>query len=76
MKKVICNYRYWVLWVLGTATILGVMIMPADELPILSWLCVLVLSKLMAFVTGYVFYLLCCRWDKRGRIPELRDLLS
>lgn len=76
MKKIICNYRYWVLMVLGTIAMAGIMAVPADELPITSWVYVLVSSKLIAVAAGYVFHRLYLRWEKRGTIAELTDFIT
>ena len=76
MKKIICNYRYWVLMVLGTLAMAGIMAVPADELPITSWGYVLVSSKLIAVAAGYVFRQLYLRWEKRGTIAELTDFIT
>lgn len=76
MKKIICNYRYLVLMVLGTIAMVGTMAVPADELPITSWVYVLVSSKLIAVVAGYVFHRLYLRWEKRGAIVELTDFIT
>ena len=76
MKKIICNYRYWVLMVLSTVAMVGIMAVPADELPITSWVYVLVSSKLIAVAAGYVFHRLYLRWEKRGTIAELTDFIT
>lgn len=76
MKKIICNYRYWVLMVLGTIAMVGIMAVPADELPITSWVYVLVSSKLIAVTAGYIFHRLYLRWEKRGTIAELTDFIT
>lgn len=76
MKKIICNYRYWVLMVLSTVAMMGIVAVPADELPITSWVYVLVSSKLIAVAAGYVFHRLYLRWEKRGTIAELTDFIT
>ena len=76
MKKIICNYRYWVLLILGTIAMLGIMAVPADELPFTSWLYTLVSSKLRAVAAGYIFCRLDLRWEKRGTIDELTNFVS
>lgn len=76
MKKIICNYRYWVLMLLGTIAMVGIMAVPADELPINSWVYVLVSSKLIAVAAGYIFHRLYLRWEKRGTIAELTDFIT
>ena len=55
---------------------LGIMAVPADELPITSWVYVLISSKLIAVAAGYVFHRLYLRWEKRGTIAELTDFIT
>ena len=76
MKKIICNYRYWVLLIMGAIAMLGIVAVPVDELPFLSWVYVLVSSKLIAVAAGYIFYRLYLRWEKRGSIDELTNFVS
>lgn len=76
MKKIICNYRYWVLLILGTIAMVGIMAVPVDELPFLSWVYVLVSSKLIAVAADYIFHRLYLRWEKRGTIDELTNFVS
>ena len=76
MKKIICNYRYWVLLIMGAIAMLGIVAVPVDELPFLSWVYVLVSSKLITVAAGYIFYHLCLRWEKRGTIEELTNFVS
>ena len=76
MKKIICNYRYWVLFILGTTVMLGIMAVPADELPFTSWLYTLVSSKLIAVAASYIFHRLYLRWKKRETIDELTNFVS
>ena len=76
MKKIICNYRYWVLLIMGAIVMLGIAAVPVDELPFLSYVYVLVSSKLIAVAAGYIFYHLYLRWEKRGTIDELTNFVS
>lgn len=76
MKKIICNYRYWALLILGVIAVLGIMAVPADELPFTSWLYMLVSSKLIAVAAGYILHRLCLRWKKRETIDELTNFVS
>ena len=76
MKKIICNYRYWVLLILGVIAVLGILAVPADELPFTSWLYILVSSKLITVAAGYIFYRLYLRWGSRGTIEELTNFVS
>ena len=76
MKKIICNYRYWVLLILGTIAMLGILAAPADELPFTSWLYILVSSKLIAVAAGYIFRRLYLRWESRGAADERTNFVS
>lgn len=71
MKKVLTNYRYYLLALLAVLTILGIFSEPAEELPMLTWLWALFTSKAVGFGAGYVYYRLYTRWEKRNSIPEL-----
>lgn len=76
MKKIICNYRYWVMLILAVIVVLGIMAVPADEVPFTSWLYMLVSSKLIAVAAGYIFSRLYLRWERRGTIDELTNFVS
>lgn len=76
MKKIICNYRYWALLILGVIAVLGILAVPADELPFTSWLYILVSSKLVAVAAGYIFRRLYLRWESRGAVDERTNFVS
>ena len=76
MKKIICNYRYWVLLILGVIVVLGILAAPADELPFTSWLYILISSKLIAVAAGYIFRRLYLRWESRGAADERTNFVS
>lgn len=76
MKKIICNYRYWVMLILAVIAVLDIMAVPADEVPFTSWLYMLVSSKLIAVAAGYIFRRLYLRWESRGTIDELTNFVS
>lgn len=67
IKKIISNYRYYVLLVVGFAMIIGICSAP-EELNLL-WL-----SKAVGIAMAWVFYTLIDRWDRGGKIPELSKL--
>lgn len=69
--NVIKNYRYWLLLIVASVAFIGVFAVPQDELPLLSWLWVLVSTKAVGFAAFYLFGRLVNRWEKRGTIPEL-----
>ena len=73
MKKILTNYRYYVLFVFGLITLLGIFATPLDELPDGQWWYTLISSKAIGFGAGYVWVKLTKRWEKQGTIPELTD---
>lgn len=71
MKKIFSNYRYYILLVVSFVALMGVFSVPQEELPVLSWLWVLVSTKTIGFLAGWLFVVLFKRWDKAGKIQEL-----
>lgn len=71
MKKIFSNYRYYILFVLGTIGMLGIIAVPADDLAFAQWLYTLLSSKIIGFGAMYLFAKLVKRWEKKGTIPEL-----
>lgn len=76
MKKILRNYRYYVLLLLGCLALIGIMSVPAEELPTRYWLYTLISSKVIDFTAIYAFDRLVSRWEKRGTIPELIDAIN
>lgn len=54
MKKIISSYRYYVLTLLCVICCLGVLAVPDDELPLLSWFWVFATTKAVGFGAGYL----------------------
>lgn len=73
MKKILANYRYYVLVVLATIAILGIFAVPVDNLPFAQWCYTLISSKVIGFGAGYIIAKLIKRWEAKGTIPELMD---
>ncbi len=71
MKAILTNYRYYLLVVLCAIALVGIMIVPAEKLPTVTWCYVLVSSKIIAFLAVYISARLIKRWETRGSIPEL-----
>lgn len=71
MKKILANYRYYVLTLLGIVAFVGVLSVPADELPFANWCYTLISSKVIGFLAAYVLAKLYARWKRLGTIPEL-----
>lgn len=76
MKKILTNYRYYVLFVLAAIAVLGIFSVPVDDLPFMQWLYTLVSSKVIGFGAGYIIAKLIKRWEKLGTIPELMDAVD
>ena len=76
MKKVISNYRYYVLTLLCVVCCLGVFSVPQEDLPMLYWLWVLVSTKIIGIMAGWLFVVLFKRWDKAGKIQELTEFTN
>lgn len=76
MKKILSNYRYYVLTALGCIAIFGLFAVPVEMLPFLTWLYVLVSSKVIGIIAGYALYRLTEHWEEQGTIPELTDALD
>lgn len=71
IKKVITNYRYWLLFIIASVAVIGTFAVPQDELPLLTWAWVLFSTKAVGFAAFWVFSVLYKHWEKRGTIPEL-----
>lgn len=69
--KALTNYRYWVLAIVASVVFIGIFAVPQDELPLLSWLWVLVSTKAVGFAGLWLAAKLYTRWEKAGKIPEL-----
>lgn len=76
MKKIILNYRYYVLALLCVVCCLGVFAVPDDELLLLPWFCVLASTKAVGFGAGYLYAKLYNHWENNGVIPELTNFVN
>lgn len=76
MKKILTNYRYYVLFVLVTVAMFGIFSVPVDDLPFVQWLYTLVSSKVIGFLAAYISVKLITRWKRLGTIPELMDAVN
>ena len=76
MKNVLTNYRYYVLLMLGTIAIVGLIASPSDSLSFGKWLCVFVATKVVALLAGFILYAFMKYWASYGTIPELAKFLK
>lgn len=76
MKKILSNYRYYVLVVLATVIICGVMAVPNEALPKANYIYTLISSKVIGFLAAYITAKLIARWKRLGTIPELMNAVN
>lgn len=76
MKKIFSNYRYYVLFVLGLITTISFFAVPDDELPALSWVYVLVSSKVITLLAGFTAVRLFTHWEQQDKIKELTKFIN
>lgn len=74
MKKIVTNYRYYVMTALCLVTIMGIFAVPAEDLPQGTWFYVLVSSKVIGLGAGWILCHLAKCWQAKGKIPEIAHL--
>ncbi|MGM9688271.1 MAG: hypothetical protein ACI3YD_04400 [Alloprevotella sp.] len=70
------NYRYWVLGALGAAGAVALAAVPSEELGWWPWFWVLAGSKAASAASFAVMARLYGRWERRGEIRELVELIG
>lgn len=75
-KAVLSNYRYYVLTLLLTLTVVLLMADVNDDVTGVLFLYLILSTKLLAFAFGYLFYRLYKRWEAKGTIPEMTDSIN
>lgn len=68
MRKIICNYRYWVLMALFAVAVISAVAVPFEGLPLMDWLAVLLSSKAVAVAAACAFYELYSEWAASGEL--------
>lgn len=78
MKKIITNWRYYVLTALAFTIIVGLLAVPvgSHDTSTLTYLALLFGSKAAALAALVLLCLLYIHWDDAGKIPELSDLAN
>ena len=72
MKRILTNYRYYVLFILGLVAIIGIFSIPSDNCE--NWFEVLVISKIVGIAAMLISILLTERWI--DEMPELNKYLE
>ena len=70
--KALLNWRYYVLILLLTVTLFGVL--GESDIDGAAWFAVFIISKVAGFLAGYIMYVLYRYWSSRNLIPELDEL--
>ena len=70
--KVLLNWRYYVLLLLGLIATVGIFGTPADGSP--TWFVDMIVSKVIGFGAAYYYYRLMMYWCNKGYTPELEKL--
>ncbi len=73
MKKLLRNPRYYVIAAFLLTAILGLMVVPNDDLSDKDWQNTLLISKGVAIAALYVAAMLTKTWYRSGKLPELDD---
>lgn len=76
MKKAFLNYRYYVMMIIGFVVILGVFSIPDENLPLMRWTWMLLVSKSIGFGAGYGLYRLVAYWESKNLVPELSKMIA
>lgn len=74
MKKVMTNWRYYILVLLACIGVLGICAIPADALPIGQYIILLITTKAVGAAAFYSCWRLSSIWEKKGLITELSDI--
>jgi len=74
MKKILLNWRYYVLTLLAFVMFVGIFSEPAEDVQ--NWCLTMLTSKVIGFGAGYVFYKLLTRWDESGKIAEISAMIN
>lgn len=71
MEKIVRNYRYWLLLVIGTVAFICTFAVPNDDTDLLTFIWVIFSTKAIGFGGFYLMGVLIRHWEKRNSIPEL-----
>lgn len=75
LRKIILNWRYYVLLVIGSVSVMGLIGCPRDYEGF-AWFVALILSKCIGFLFGYWYFRLFKYWDSRNEIAEFSNIVN
>lgn len=74
MKKILTNWRYYVIFAI-TMTALCLLIADTnDDLPFAQQAYILLSTKLLSAAAFYLLFRLIKLWESRNRIPEMTEI--
>ena len=76
MKKAFLNYRYYVMIIVGLVAILGLFSIPNENLSLMRWAWMLLVSKSIGFGVAYILYKIVNHWDSKNLVPELSKMIK
>lgn len=72
IKRIITNWRYYVLLVIAAVAVIGILSTPAEESE--NFFLTLVLSKVIGFAALFLACGLIDYWRRAGKIEEIKEL--
>lgn len=75
MLRIIFNWRYWVLLAIGCIALIGIFGFP-EEYEGFAWCVAFIISKVIGFYFGYLYFRLFTYWSDRNEIIELSKFVN
>lgn len=75
LRKIILNWRYYVLLAISSISLIGIFGYP-ESYEGFAWILILVISKIIGFYFGYLYFRLFEYWDSRNEVAELSALVN
>ena len=75
LRKIILNWRYYVLLAIDSISIIGIFGYP-ESYEGIAWILAFVISKIIGFYFGYLHFRLFEYWDSRNKVTELSSLIN
>lgn len=70
--KIITNWRYHILMVVGIIAVIGICSVPQSDSP--TWWTDLLTSKVIGTIAAYTYYRMIKKWLADGSVPELEEI--
>lgn len=76
MKRIVLNYRYWLLAALGAVCLWQLFGLPSNLLPLEVWTFHLLMSKFIGAALACLWFRMMRRWLYNGKLPEITELMN